>query len=293
MKKDDSSESATSQQKSKELIVRKPSDTGSHLSEIDMLKLFHELQVQLLELGAQNAELSKQVAENDKFFSIIAHDLRSPFNAFLGLTQLMAEELHSLSPFEIQEIVVSLKNSATNLYRLLENLLEWSRIQRGLTHIIPESLKVLRKIDESVQSVIESANNKKIKIDYDIPEELSVYADGNMLGGIIRNLVSNAVKFTPKGGNIKISAESVLDKQVEISIKDSGIGLDKDMIDNLFRHDVNTNRKGTEGESSTGLGLIICKDFIERQGGKLKVESEKGSGSRFYFSLPQGNINRQ
>jgi signal transduction histidine kinase len=287
MKKDDSSESLSSLQRPGKLIIRNPSVTGTHLSEIDVLKLFHELQVQLLELGAENAELSKQVAENDKFFSIIAHDLRSPFNAFLGLTQLMAEELHSLSPDEIQEIAVSLRNSATNLYRLLENLLEWSRIQRGLTHIIPESHNLLRKIDESVQSIIESANNKKISIEYDIPKELSVYTDGNMLAGIIRNLVSNAVKFTPKGGDIKISAKSVPDNQVEISIQDSGIGMDKDIIDNLFRHDVNTNRKGTEGESSTGLGLIICRDFIERQGGKLKVESEKGSGSRFYFCLPQ------
>jgi len=115
---------------------------------------------------------------------------------------------------------------------------------------------------------------------------LSVFSDKNMLDSILRNLVSNAVKFTPRGGRITVSAQSVSSKMVEISIMDTGIGMNKEMITNLFRLDANTNRKGTEGEYSTGLGLVICKDFIEKQGGKLLIESEEGKGSIFSFSLP-------
>jgi len=254
----------------------------------EVLKLFFEMKDHIRELESKNEELSKLLTENDKFFSIIAHDLRSPFNAFLGLTQLMSDELPNLSLDEIREITLGLRNSATGLYRLLENLLEWTRIQRGLTSINCTSLSLIHKIVENLQPAFESVNNKEIALSYDIPEDLTVFADGIMLGIIIRNLVSNAVKFTPKGGHIKISAHTVSNGLVEIAVQDSGIGMDEDMINNLFRHDVYTNRKGTEGESSTGLGLIICKDFIEAQGGKLRIESEKGHGSTFYFTLPKG-----
>ena len=132
---------------------------------------------------------------------------------------------------------------------------------------------------------------KEIAINYDIPEDLIVYADGNMLGGIIRNLVTNAVKFTPKGGNITISAQKDSDDSVVISIQDTGIGMNQKMTSNLFRLGENVNRNGTEGETSTGLGLIICKDFVEKHGGKLWVESEEGKGTTFRFTLPAQHNN--
>ena len=238
------------------------------------------------EIKLKNEELLKINSEKDKFFSIIAHDLRSPFNSFLGLTQVMAEELPSLTKDEIQKFAISMRKSATNLFRLLENLLEWSRIQQGLIPFTQDYFQLFPIISESIEMVIESAKNKEIKISYDIPTGLEVFADDNILQTIIRNLVSNAIKFTPKGGQIIISAKSVSDNFVEIALKDTGIGLDKLMVDNLFRLDINTSRKGTEGEPSTGLGLIICKDFIEKHKGKLWVESEKGKGSTFYFTLP-------
>ncbi|MCX6159765.1 MAG: HAMP domain-containing sensor histidine kinase, partial [Ignavibacteriae bacterium] len=140
---------------------------------------------------------------------------------------------------------------------------------------------------ESMALVTEAADKKEIAISYDIPEDLTVFADGNMLEGIIRNLSSNAVKFTRKGGNVIVSAKTMPDNSVEISVKDTGIGMNKEMTDNLFRLDIDTSRKGTDGESSTGLGLVICKDFIEKHGGKLRVESREGKGSTFYFTIPE------
>ncbi|MFZ4741791.1 MAG: PAS domain S-box protein, partial [Bacteroidales bacterium] len=234
----------------------------------------------------KNEELLKINNEKDKFFSIIAHDLRSPFNSFLGLTQVMAEELPSLTKEEIQKFVVSMRKSATNLFRLLENLLEWSRIQQGLIPFKRDNIQILPIVIESIEMIIASAKSKEILISFDIPNDLEVYADDNIFQTIIRNLVSNAIKFTPKGGQVIISAKSLFNNSVEISVKDTGIGIDNIMIDNLFRLDVNTSRKGTEGETSTGLGLIICKDFIEKLKGTLRVESEKGKGSTFYVTLP-------
>lgn len=238
------------------------------------------------EINLKNEELQKINAEKDKYFSIIAHDLRNPFSGFLGLTELMVEGLNNMKISDIKDIALLMRTSATNLFRLLGNLLEWSRMQRGLTTFEPKSFLLMPKITECMVMVLEASNKKRIGISYGVPSDLVVYADGNMIGGILRNLVSNAVKFTFKGGSITVSAKLVSLNLVEISIKDTGIGMNKNMIDNLFILDINTNRKGTEGEYSTGLGLIICKDFIEKHGGKLRVESEVGKGSTFYFTLP-------
>ncbi len=238
------------------------------------------------EIKHKNKELLKLNAEKDKFFSIIAHDLRSPFNGFLGLTQIMAEELQGLSSDELQEIALSLRSSATNLYHLLENLLEWSRIHQGLIRFTPETIQLLPIVSESLAAQLEPAKSKRIEIAYNIPNDLIVFADRYMLQTVIRNLFSNAVKFTPKEGKVSLSAEVTADKCVVISIKDSGIGMNHKMINDLFRLDVQTNRKGTDGENSTGLGLFLSKEFIEKHGGRIWVESEEGKGSVFYFTIP-------
>jgi len=241
------------------------------------------------EINSKNQELFKLITEKDKFFSIIAHDLRSPFNALLGFTRMMAEDLPSLSQDEIQKIANTMRASASNLHSLLENLLEWSQLQRGLIPYNPVSFLLMPKIKESIPSVFESANKKGIEVSLDITEDLVVFADGNMLGSTIRNIASNAVKFTSKGGKVIISAKTFAGKSVEISIKDTGIGMSKEILDKLFRLDGNTNRKGTDGEPSTGLGLIICKEFVEKNRGEIWVESEEGKGSMFNFTLPNHN----
>ena len=160
-------------------------------------------------------------------------------------------------------------------------------MQRGMTPFIPALFSLKPKISESLVLVLETAKNKEIDIHYDIPEDFVAFADENMFESVIRNLVSNSVKFTPKGGRITVSANSVSENLLEISITDSGIGMSQKMISDLFRLDKNISRKGTDGELSTGLGLIICKDFIEKHGGKMRIESEVGKGSTFRFTLPK------
>ena len=240
-------------------------------------------------LRMNEVELLRLNAEKDKFFSIIAHDLRSPFNGFLGLTEIMVEGLPGMTRDEIQQMAVFIRKSATNLFSLLGNLLEWSRMQRGLMGVLPSSFLLMPKISESMLLVKDAADTKEILISYAVPEDLKVFTDGNMLGGILRNLVTNAVKFTSKGGIILISAKSIPGNLVEISVRDTGIGMSKGLIDDLFRLDVNTCRKGTDGEYSTGLGLMICKDFIEKNGGEFFIESEEGKGSDFKFTIPMNS----
>ena len=241
----------------------------------------------------KNEELLNLNAEKDKFFSIVAHDLRSPFNSFLGLTQIMAEDLQSLSMAQIQNIALSMSKSATNLYALLENLLAWSRLQRGMTSFDPKSFLLMPKISEGIQLILEMANRKGIETELNFQEDLMVFADQNMLESTLRNVALNAVKFTPKGGKITISAKSVARNSVEISVRDTGIGMNKEILDKLFQMDQNSSRTGTEGEPSTGLGLLLSKDFIEKHGGNIWAESEEGKGSVFYFTIPSFDFRKQ
>jgi len=238
------------------------------------------------EIELQNKELQKINAEKDKFFSIIAHDLRSPFNGFLGLTQIMAEDLPSLTMSEIQDIAIRMSISARNLYRLLDNLLEWSQIQQGAIRFKPDVIHLEIILDGIFDVIQESAKRKGITIETHIPDGLVLFADANMLQSTLRNLLSNALKFTAKGGNITISAKITRNNFIKISIQDTGIGMNKNLLDNLFRIDVQSCREGTEEEPSFGLGLLLCKEFVETQGGKLWVESEEGIGSTFHFTLP-------
>ncbi len=238
------------------------------------------------QLRKSEANLKKNNAEKDKFFSIIAHDLRGPFNGFLGLSKMMAEELPTLTVEQVQRMASGMRNSAANLYNLLENLLEWSRLQRGITPFEPEPFLLMSMMAESMRPVMDSANKKEIEISYEIPADLEVFADKYMLASTIRNLASNAVKFTRKGGKVTISAKPAPGHSVEISVRDTGIGMSPQMVAGLFRLDVKSNRKGTDNEPSTGLGLLLCKDFVEKYGGKLWVKSEEGKGSVFYFTIP-------
>jgi PAS domain S-box-containing protein len=241
----------------------------------------------------KNEELLNLNSEKDKFFSIVAHDLRSPFNSFLGLTQIMAEDLQSLSMSQIQNIALSMSKSANNLYALLENLLAWSRLQRGLTSFDPKSFPLVPKISESLDLVCEMAHRKGIETFINIQEDLVVFADQNMLESTIRNVALNAVKFTNKGGKITISARSISRNSIEISIRDTGIGMNRELLDKLFRIDEHISRVGTEGEASTGLGLLLSKEFIEKHGGRIWAESEEGRGSTFYFTFPSNEFRKQ
>lgn len=242
------------------------------------------------EIRLKNEELKRINLEKDKFFSIIAHDLRSPFNAFLGFTRMMEEELPSLSMEEIQGIASGMQKSATMLFHLLENLLEWSRMQRGLIAFNPEPFPLAIEIASTFELVLDAADKKTIRLTLDIPEDMHIKADAQMFESLMRNLLFNAIKFTPKGGEITVTAKILPDHFAEISIADTGIGMSNDLMDKLFRLDEQTHRKGTEGEPSTGLGLMICKDFIEKHGGRIWVESTEGQGSTFYFTIPCATV---
>jgi signal transduction histidine kinase len=239
-----------------------------------------------IKLRRQSIELQELNVTKDRFFSIIAHDLRGPMGGFMGLTDLLTEELSNMSMAEIQEFLWSMRDSATNLFKLLENLLQWARVQQGGIIFSRERVLFRPIVTESLEMIQESAKKKGITIICDISDQLEVFADGNLIQTVIRNLVSNAVKFSTRGGTVNISAKTTEDESVEISVKDMGIGMNPYMVENLFRIDVKNGRPGTEGEQSTGLGLLLCKEFIEKHGGHIRVESEVGKGSVFTFNIP-------
>ncbi len=236
------------------------------------------------EITLKNEMLQAINAEKDKFFSIIAHDLRGPLSAFVAATQIITEEVQNMSIEEIRDITNSMKTSATNIYSLLENLLEWSRLRRGGMDFIPVTITLKKKITTSIEVLNETARKKDINIGIFIPEDLQIIADNHMFEAIVRNLVSNAIKFTPSGGNIKIEAFINEDHYAETRITDSGIGMTPELIGRLFQIDEKTSRPGTEGEPSTGLGLLLCKEFIEKNEGRIEVRSEIGKGSTFSFT---------
>ncbi len=241
------------------------------------------------QLKLKNEQLNRANADKDKFFSILAHDLRSPFQPLLGLSRMLADDLPTLKQEQIHKMAVTMRNAADKLYKLLENLLEWSRMQRGLIEFNPEMFFILSKISWNLALAKFAITSKEIDIQVDVPETLAVYADSNMIDSVIRNLLSNAIKFTPKNGKINIKASQKDGQAVEVSIQDNGIGMKKEMAKNLFMTDPNSNRNGMEGEPSSGLGLILCRDFIDRNGGKIWIESVEGRGSIIHFTLPGMN----
>jgi PAS domain S-box-containing protein len=237
------------------------------------------------EIRLKNELLQAINAEKDKFFSIIAHDLRGPLSAFVAATQIITEEVQAMSIEEIREITESMKTSATNIYSLLENLLEWSRLRRDTIDFVPEKFNLKMKTEACIEVLKESARKKRIKIEVAIPDEFNILADSHMFETVIRNLVSNAIKFTLTGGNVTIGAVSSNEHFIEVKIGDTGIGMTPELKNKLFQISEKTSRPGTDGEPSTGLGLLLCKEFIEKHNGRIWVESEPGKGSTFSFTL--------
>jgi PAS domain S-box-containing protein len=238
------------------------------------------------EIRLKNELLQTINAEKDKFFSILAHDLRGPLSAFVAATQILTDEIKNMTLEEVKEITLSMKESATNIYGLLENLLEWSRLKRGGMDFVPENLNLKEKIEACIDVLSESARKKRIKLTFSIPGEMEVFVDNHMFDAIIRNLVSNAIKFTSPGGEVNVTAGYNNEHSIEVKVSDNGIGMTPELKNKLFLISEKTRRQGTEGEMSTGLGLLLCKEFIEKHGGKIWVESEEGKGSTFSFIIP-------
>ncbi len=253
---------------------------------LSRVKTHIDLRRAQLALLNQNQELKELIAERDKFFSIIAHDLRGPFQGFLGLTEMFVEDFDSFDETEFKELSNSMNTVARNLFRLLENLLTWSRSKRGLVDFKPEEINIRYIVENNILLLNERADTKNIDLVVDIDDEINLTADENMLETIIRNLISNAIKFTNKGGKVTIGAKMVSEKMIEISVKDTGIGMPPIVLNSLFKIDSVVKNEGTDGEASTGLGLLLCKEFIEKHNGRIEVESEEKVGSTFRILLP-------
>lgn len=239
------------------------------------------------EIILKNELLLALNAEKDQFFSIIAHDLRGPLSAFVDATQILTKEIQSMGIDEIKEIALDMKTSASNIYTLLENLLEWSRLKRGRMDFMPEKLNLKEKVEECIEVLSVSASKKRIEISVSIPEDLAIFADNHMFDTLVRNLVSNAIKFTQSGGKVMVTAGRVNEHFIEISISDTGIGMTPELKSKLFHMNEKISRNGTDGELSTGLGLLLCKEYIEKHGGTIWVESEVGKGSIFSFTIQE------
>ncbi len=238
------------------------------------------------EIKATNKELRRINSEKDKLFSIVAHDLRSPFHGIIGLTEILKEDAETLSAEEIVEFSSEIHRSAVSLHKFLENLLLWARMQRGLSTFNPKTINVFEIVENNITFHSNNAQLKNIMLENVSKKNLEVFADEETMNIILRNLISNAIKFTHRGGKIVIKSSEYDDDFVLISVKDSGVGISKNDLDNLFKVDAKVSSAGTEGESSSGLGLMICKDLIVNHGGKIWAESTPETGSTFHFTIP-------
>lgn len=243
-----------------------------------------ELRTQRDEVTQTNETLLKLNATKDKFFSIIAHDLKNPFTSILGFCEVLTLRYDNYDDSKRKHLIAVIDQSANNLFKLLENLLQWSRSQIGNIKFNPEEFPVPELISNITALVSNSLEEKGLKLITDYPEDLIIYADKNMLHTVLRNLVSNSIKFTESGEiKIKIDADTSF---ITFSITDTGVGMDKEKKNNIFEIGMSKSTEGTRGEQGTGLGLIICKEFVEKNGGTVGVESLVGKGSTFWFTVP-------
>jgi signal transduction histidine kinase len=243
-----------------------------------------ELKDQSERLSQANAELQKLNATKDKLFSVIAHDLSAPFNSLLGFSDLLVNHYGSLDRDKIIEYLNLIRNSSETAYALLQNLLLWARSQTDRISYQPDNIRVKSLLEEIL--VLNKANllAKKINVHTDCIDEVTVYADSTMLKTILRNLLNNAIKFTPQKGSIFL--EVLPGKaRVTISVRDTGTGMKKEMIEKILSEDTVHSEQGTQGEQGSGLGLILCKEFLRINSSKLEISSAEGKGSTFSFSL--------
>lgn len=255
---------------------------------VDLRKAYNIINHQKKEIEQQRKQLHELNVSKDKFFSIIAHDLKNPIAGFLGLTEVMAQDLSSFSDEEKQEFIDLIHKSSKQLHSLLENLLQWSRAQTGRISYRPKKLNMLDLFHENYSLTHASAEIKQITIKNKVEEKAEVWADSDMVNTILRNLLTNAIKFSHKNSIIEVYTK-IENDMVITSVSDNGIGISEEEQEKLFKIGYNTSKVGTENEEGTGLGLILCKEFAKRNGGDVTVESEPGKGSTFSFSLPKAN----
>ncbi|GBD89685.1 non-motile and phage-resistance protein [bacterium BMS3Abin04] len=242
-------------------------------------------------LKESEQKLKELNEDKDKFFSILAHDLRTPFNALLGLSEFVIQEYNELSSDEVIKIVKDINSAGQNLFRLLENLLSWSRLTSGRADFNPEKVDLYGIALQAVLLLKQTAEKKEISLKNSIQKNSFVFVDETMIESVIENLITNAIKFTPRKGSIEISSKELTDAY-QISISDTGVGISEENLQKLFRMDVHFTEYGTEREKGSGLGLLLCKEHVQKNGGKIWVESEEGKGSTFYFTVPKAQLSK-
>ncbi|MCK4663995.1 MAG: tetratricopeptide repeat-containing sensor histidine kinase [Bacteroidales bacterium] len=250
----------------------------------------NEQKEELLVMNNLLIDNEKQLKEanitKDKFFSIISHDLQTPFNAVIGYSNLLYNEFDRLDEARKMKYIGNVKDVSENAYKLLQNLLEWSRSQTGRIEFLPEVMDLEIMVSEIIMLLSQNAEKKNIQLHSLVNSNTTAYGDINMIDTVIRNLISNAIKFTPKNGEISVSCQDYNDK-IKITVSDNGVGISKENISKLFKIDDKYKTFGTEEEEGTGLGLILCKEFVEKNKGEIWVESEEGKGSSFIFTIPK------
>ena len=231
-------------------------------------------------------------ATKDKLYSIIAHDLKSPFNSMLGFSELLIENIRTYPVEKSEEFIQQINLTVRHTHNLLENLLLWIKSSNGKIEFKKENIILNSLINDVMKGLISSAKMKNITLINSLSDNLIVFADKNMLETILRNLIQNAIKFTNSGG--KVETNAVSDQgMIKFTISDNGVGMNEETRDRLFSVDTNTSTIGTAKENGSGLGLILCKEFVERHGGKIWVEGETGKGSIFYFTIPNNTVQEQ
>ncbi len=264
------------------------------INTIDSLKISREIAeeysqnvITLMEQVEQNQlELQELNASKDKFFSIIAHDLKGPLSGATALLDLVLKDLDQLTIDEFKEYFILVHEYISGTYKLLENLLSWARLQKGSMPNNPDLFSLHYAINNSIELLKGNADQKGINIKLEMDSELMVYADSNMIFTVIRNLLSNAIKFTPENGEISIFAHILDDNRVICGIQDNGIGMTEEDKQKLFKIGVHHTTLGTKNEKGTGLGLLLCKELVEKSGGQIWVDSEIGVGTSFNFTIP-------
>ncbi len=257
--------------------------------DVDVLGLFAKSVWMVIQRKRVERELRESNASKDKFFSIISHDLRSPIGSIQGLTEALLENMDTFEPEELKNYISTINKTITGTYNLVDNMLLWAQNQQNKVEFSPSVHDLDKFIDNVIHLEQIEASKKEITIEKFTKNNLTIKADGNMLSTVLRNLLFNAIKFTKRGGKIEISSSIYNNMAAAVCVKDNGIGISADKLLKLFEMDKATSTKGTENEKGTGLGLVLCKEFVERNGGKIWVESKPGEGSWFYFTIPLAN----
>ncbi|MCP4401350.1 MAG: HAMP domain-containing protein [bacterium] len=276
------------------ILRREKQQEEDHKQQLQQLNqaLERKVEQRTHELQEKNLQLAKLNASKDKFFSIVVKDLEMPILKLLDLTSIIPGNIEFFSQDELKETAQTLCTSLQNLHELLKNLFTWSGIQRGSASYHPQAVQLHEVVERNTSFFIPVAEEKQIRLVTDVPTDIAVYADPDMLYAILRNLLSNAMKFSFPGDTVTLSTTQVND-EIDIVIVDTGVGINEEDFAKLFREDVTVQRPGTDGEEGAGLGVILCKQLVEQHGGRISIESTLDEGTTVKVTLPRHTAERQ